>query len=242
MSVSTTTRRTVLAGLAASAVLAGQQRAADENVLRFQFKDGSQRWLPGLSDYSADASRLNFTAEIRQVPPNYPAELRAYYLESHNTPDDLFMFLKRELSTLDGVETNRDYSVSIHVGFFSNVTDGGVGIGGSPGSDVYLKAGVSLAEPIAVLQDRARYVGLSVDKGQQAQSGSDIQILSTIENGQPPAEGAQPYVFLERVLHFPRLVRTDDRGALWITVGIESGFEGVTGIYFYEIIVTLRPR
>ena len=170
MSVSTTTRRTVLAGLAASAVLAGQQRAADEKVLRFQFKDGSQRWLPGLSDYSADASRLNFTAEIRQVPPNYPAELRAYYLESHNTPDDLFMFLKRELSTLDGVETNRDYSVSIHVGFFSNVTDGGVGIGGSPGSDVYLKAGVSLAEPIAVLQDRGRYVGLSVDKGQQAKA------------------------------------------------------------------------
>jgi hypothetical protein len=28
---------------------------------------------------------------------------------------------------------------------------------------------------------------------------------------------------------------------LWITVGIESGFEGLTGIYFYEIIVTLRP-
>ncbi len=126
MSFTKTTRRTVLAGLAASAVLAGQQRTTDEKVLRFQFTDGSQRWLPGLSDYLTDTTRLNFTAEIRQVPPNYPAELRAYYLESHNTPDDLFMFLKRELSTLDGVETNRDYSVSVHVGFFSNAANGGL--------------------------------------------------------------------------------------------------------------------
>ena len=31
-------------------------------------------------------------------------------------------------------------------------------------------------------------------------------------------------------------------GVLWITVGAESGFEGLTGIYFYEIIVTLRSQ
>ncbi len=93
-----------------------------------------------------------------------------------------------------------------------------------------------------MLEDSGRYVGLNIDKGQQGQSGRDIQILSTIENGQTPVEGERPYVFVERVLNFPTLVRTDGRGALWITVGIESAFEGVTGIYFYEIIVTLRPR
>ncbi len=241
MPLNKVSRRSLLAGLATGAVLAAQGQP-DEKVLRFRFTDGSQRWIPGLADYSSQASKLNFTAEIRQVPPNYPAELRAYYLESHNKPDDLFMFLKRELSSLDGVEPNRDYSVSIHTGFFSNATDGGVGIGGSPGSSVYLKAGVSVAEPLAVLQDDGRYIGLSLDKGQQSQSGRDIHAISTIENGQPAEQEGRPFVFLERVLNFPSLVRTDDRGVLWITVGTESGFEGVTGIYYYEIIVTLRPR
>ncbi|HYO82430.1 MAG TPA: hypothetical protein VES20_13585 [Bryobacteraceae bacterium] len=152
------------------------------------------------------------------------------------------MFLKKELSASDGIEPDRSYGVSIHVGYLSNAPSGGTaGIGGSPGESVYLKAGISLVEPVAILEAERSYVQLNVDKGDQSQSGRDLQVVSTIENGHPP-QPDQPYVYVERVHHLPAPVRTDRRGVLWVTVGVESGFEGVTGIYFYEIIVTLRPQ
>lgn len=235
-------RRQILAGVGAGAVLNQilQGQSAGERVFRYVFNQESHGWIPGLSDYSLEATDLRFTAELRPFPPNFRTDFRAYYLQSRNTPDDLFMFLKKELSTEDGIEPDRTYGISIHVGFLSNAPSGaGPGIGGSPGASVFLKAGVSLLEPVAILDADRSYVGLSVDKGSQSQGGRDLQVVSTIENGYPQVPD-QPYAYLERVHHFPNPVRTDRRGALWITVGTESGFEGLTGIYFYEIIVTLR--
>lgn len=237
------TRRQLLAGIASSAVLiprSGHAQTGGEKVFRYTFNEETHGWIPGLCDYTLTAIALRFTAEVRQLPPNFQSDLRAYYLQSHNTPDDLFMFLKKELSAEDGIEPDRTYGVSIYVGFLSNAPSGLAGIGGSPGVSVQLKAGVSLLEPVAILETERLYVRLNLDKGDQDQSGRDLQVVSTIENGQEP-QANQPYVYLERVHHFPTPVQTDRRGVLWITVGTESGFEGLTGIYIYEIIVTLRP-
>ena len=243
MTAGALTRRRLLVGIGSSAALmttAGYAQTGGERVLRYTFNQESHGWIPGLCDYTLDATQLQFKAEVRQLPPNFQSDLRAYYLQSHNTPDDLFMFLKKELSASEGVEPNRTYGVSIHVGFLSNAPSGSAGIGGSPGASVVLKAGVSLLEPVAILDRERLYVRLNLDKGDQIESGRDLQVVSAIENGRPP-QADQPYVYLERVHHFPAPVQTDRRGVLWITVGAESGFEGLTGIYFYEIIVTLRP-
>jgi hypothetical protein len=238
------TRRNFLFSSATAAALSQMSRAQanEERIFQYAFDQETHSWIPGLSDYSLHATALRFTAEIRQVPWNELApDLRAYYIQSHNTPDDLFMFLKKELSASDGIEPNRAYGVSIHIGLFSNAPSDAAGIGGSPGGNVHLKAGVSLVEPVAILDTERLYVRLNLDKGSQDESGADLQIVSTIENGQP-LQVDQPYVYLERVHQVPTPVRTDDRAALWITVGTESGFEGLTGIYFHEIAVTLRPQ
>ena len=243
MTAGALTRRQLLVGIGSSTALmtnAGYAQTG-ESVLRYTFNQETHSWIPGLCDYKLDATELQFKAEVRQLPPKLQSDLRAYYLQCHNTPDDLFMFLKKELSASDGIEPNRTYGVSIHVGFLSNAPSGLAGIGGSPGASVVLKAGVSLLEPVAILDTERLYVRLNLDKGDQIQSGGDLQVVSTIENGQPP-QAIQPYVYLERVHHFPTFVHTDRRGVLWITVGAESGFEGLTGIYFYEIIVTLRSQ
>jgi hypothetical protein len=237
------TRRALFAGMGAVA-LAQISRAQtdDEKVFRYTFDQETHSWIPGLTDYTLGATALRFTAEIRQLPPNDANhDLRGYYLQSHNTPDDLFMFLKKELSASDGIEPDRTYNVSIHVRFLSNAPSDAVGVGGSPGASVLLKAGVSLTEPVAILEAERSYLRLNLDKGSQNESGSDLQVVSTIENGQPLQEN-QPYVYLERVHDFPTPIRTDERSALWITVGTESGFEGLTGIYYHEIIVTVRPH
>jgi peptide-methionine (S)-S-oxide reductase len=237
-------RRGLLAALTAGAALSTRKARAAfpaaEQVYAYTFNQDTNGWIPAMSDYSLSATQLRFTAEVRRLPGNFPSELRGYYLQSHNTPDDLFMYLKKELSSSDGVEADRSYGVSIYVSFLSNAPSGLAGIGGSPGENVYLKAGVSLVEPVAILEAEREFVKLNLDKGDQDQGGRDLQVVSIIANGQAPQEN-QPYVLLERLHHFPTVIRTDRRGVLWITVGIESGFEGLTGIYFYEIIVTLRP-
>jgi hypothetical protein len=243
MTTGTLSRRHLLVGCGSSLAFiktVGKAQTSGERVLTYTFNQETHSWIPGLCDYTLDATELRFTAEVRQLPPNFQSELRAYYLQSHNTPDDLFMFVKKELSSSDGIEPYRTYGVSIHVGFLSNAPSGLAGIGGSPGGSVVLKAGVSLLEPVAILDTERSYVRLNLDKGDQIESGRDLQVVSTFENGQAP-QANQPYVYLERVHHFPTPVQTDRRGVLWVTVGTESGFEGLTGIYIYEIIVTLRP-
>ncbi|HYZ86910.1 MAG TPA: hypothetical protein VE621_21010, partial [Bryobacteraceae bacterium] len=201
-------RRSFLAALASTPTwltTAKAQSSTREIVLQYDFVNTTHGWIPGLSDYSLSAAMLDFRAEIRRFPENFNTDLTAYYLSSHNTPDDLFMFIKKELSTRDGLEPNRRYGASIYIGFLSNApSGGGPGIGGSPGASVYLKAGLTPTEPIAILENGTR-VGINLDKGSQAQSGRDVQVVSTFENGQEQQQN-QPYVFVERVHHPPQPV------------------------------------
>lgn len=46
---------------------------------------------------------------------------------------------------------------------------------------MYRKAGVSLLEPVAILDKGQSYVGLNLDKGSQSEGGSDLQVVSNIE-------------------------------------------------------------
>ena len=164
-------------------------------VLRYTFHQETHSWIPGLCDYSLDATALRFKAEVRKLPDNFPSDLRAYYLQSHNTPDDLFMFLKKELSASDGIEPDRTYGVSIHVGFLSNAPSGLAGIGGSPGEDVVLKAGVSLLEPVASGVAQPLPVGpLFWKKSQVAEVGKfDAEDQIVEENVEFTANLAPPF-------------------------------------------------
>ena len=50
-----------------------------------------------------------------------------------------------------------------------------------------------------------------------------------------------PYVSLERSHEHSHVVTASDDGELWLLVGTDSGFEGLTGMYYQEIHVTLQP-
>jgi hypothetical protein len=112
-------------------------------------------------------------------------------------------------------------------------------VGGAPGESVYFKAGVSLDEPVPTLMN-ADFVTLSVDKGNQASGGKNAGAVGNIANG-IPCDQPSRFVLIDRLYHHPELVRTDSRGQLWVIVGTDSGYEGLTALYYYQIIVTLRP-
>jgi hypothetical protein len=210
-----------------------------EIVLVDDFDRGSHGWLPGFSDYSLRIGDLRMLAELRPLPDEISAGRSGYYIQGMNRSDDIFMFLKKHVSGTDGLEPGQAYRVSFDIRFASNVPTGCFGIGGSPGESVYLKAGAAIDEPIAML-DPAGDIRLSTDKGQQANGGRDAGVVGTIGNGTPCEGSSYPYVRVRKQYAHPGEIRTDDRGSLWLLMGTDSGFEGLTGLYVESVIVRIN--
>lgn len=204
------------------------------------FRSGALGWEADFSDYStATAPVMDFASGIRTLP----AELgqgTGFFLQSANRSDDVFMFLRKKLTPADGIRPNQLYDVSFDIAFGSNA--GGTmcgGIGGAPGFSVFLKVGGAPVEPRPELTSDG-YYALSVDKGVQSQSGPAASVAGTIENGSDNCSGDAPFRSLLRSHQHP--VRANELGELWLLVGTDSGFEGLTRLYYQSIRARLAPR
>jgi hypothetical protein len=205
-----------------------------------------QGWEAGFAEYSREMTGMQLKAEIRQLPPELEIAGKGFYLQGINHSDDLFMFLKRRLGPEDGVVPNQEYRVKFTIVFASNAPSGAVGIGGPPGEAVFLRAGASAIEPEVYFDPDTGYYLMNVDKGQQGDSGNGTaaSLIGNIANGLSPEEidmENPPYVSLVRQHEHPYTVTASPDGELWLLVGTDSGFMGLTGIYYQSIAVTLTP-
>jgi hypothetical protein len=86
---------------------------------------------------------------------------------------------------------------------------------------------------------------MNVDKGAgNSGNGTAASITGNIANGLSPEEidmANPPYVSLVRQHEHPHTVTASPDGELWLLVGTDSGFMGLTGIYYQSIDVTLTP-
>ena len=155
------------------------------------------------------------------------------------------MFLKRRLGTDDGVVPGQEYRIKFTIDFASNAPSGAAGIGGSPGESVFLKAGASTVEPEVYLDPAINYYLMNVNKGSgNSDSGEAASVTGHIANGLSADEidmENPPYVSLKRQHEHRYTVTASPDGELWLLVGTDSGFEGLTGIYYQRIAVTLNP-
>lgn len=211
----------------------------------FDFNEGTEGWIGGISDYPAEQfSELQFLAGVQSLPPELRITGNALYLQSNNTPDDLFTFLKRRLTTADGIRPGQAYWLQFEIYLASRAPSGCPGVGGSPGESVYLKAGGSDVEPLP-RTGSDNYVRLNVDKGEQSGDGPAASVVSNLANGIPcdliPDLTNVPYILLKRTHTHPFPVTASAGGELWLLVGHESGFEALTSVYFLEFSVTLFP-
>jgi hypothetical protein len=228
----------VLVGLTIYAVVTG---ISSSMRLEFDFRQGAQGWEAGFAEYSPEMEGMMLDGEIRPLPSELGINGTGYYLQGMNHSDDLFMFLKRRLGTDDGVVPGQEYRVMFTIVFASNAPGGAVGIGGSPGESVYLKAGASEVEPeVYVDSDTGCYV-MNVDKGAgNSGSGTAASVVGNIANGLFAEEDPR-YISLERQHEHQHTVNASPDGELWLLVGTDSGFEGLTGIYYQSVAVTLSP-
>lgn len=228
----------LLSGLCSSA------SAQNSNVtLSFDFRRGALGWQAGFADYSTKTNfdSFEFQSEIRSLPAELQPTGTGFYIQGHNREDDLFMFLKRKLGPADGIVAGQKYQLYFTIVVASNAPTGCFGAGGAPGEAVGLKAGASAIEPIPVL-DVAGTWRMNVNKG-EPQGPGDLVVtrVSSIANGLPCNLQSRPYVTLFRHNLHQSLVTASSAGELWLLLGTDSGFEGLTGLYYQSVDVLLVP-
>lgn len=203
--------------------------------LTYEFEENMEEWMGGFSDLPEEGQDI-YELEISHspIPEETNATGNAIKVQGHNRSDDLFMFLKKHIS---GLEPATRYQVVYDLELASQYPESSIGIGGSPGGSVYLKVGATIVEPTIELDDSTNHLQMNIDKGNQSQEGADMYNIGTIG-----IEGEDfKYQLIERTnLDRPFEVTTDNDGGLWLIVGTDSGFEGLTVLYYKTIKVSLK--
>ncbi|NIM94782.1 MAG: hypothetical protein GTO18_13870 [Anaerolineales bacterium] len=198
----------------------------------YDFEEDDEGWAMGFADLPVDAdlSLYELDSGWRELPP----ELDGFgiYMQGHNRSDDLFMYLKVQV---DGLDPNTTYQVIFDIDPATAVPEGLMGIGGSPGESVYVKAGATVEEP-EVFADKDGWIRINIDKGNQATEGEDMINLGNIAHSDVVEEEIGQYKIkpLDNDDR-PFIVTTGEEGTLWFIVGTDSGFEGLTAVYYDKI-------
>lgn len=205
----------------------------------YDFTSTAEGWSADFADYSPGSNDMQLQARIAPLPPG-TANGNAYFMQGMNRSDDLYMFLKRRLGPADGITAGQRYSVQTSVTFWTNSSAECFGVGGSPGGSVYLKAGASTVEPRVYLDTADNHFRVTLDKGNQSGGGTEATVLGNIDNGLPCDSGN--WVKVTRSSSTTLTVQADANGYLWLNTGTDSGYEGLTQLYYSSISATLTAR
>jgi len=200
----------------------------------FDFSQGQGDWQGDFTDFPTNASDSSYSLQFSYTdrPANLGANIKSIMVSGHNYSDDLFMFMKRKIT---GLSPNTDYTIVFDIELASNAPKGAVGIGGAPGESVFLKAGATGIEPKKVIEGD-QYT-LNVDKGNQSVSGETTVVLGNIAVDYDTKE----YALITRTNAGSNassfIAKSSSKGELWLIVGTDSGFEGLTTLYYTKIDV-----
>jgi hypothetical protein len=207
----------------------------------YSFERGPHDFEAVFADLPVDGQDI-YELDFSWAP--LPAPLAARHglrLTGHNRSDDLAMFV---VAPVGGLRPEQDYRVELELELASNVPTGCVGIGGSPGDSVYLKLGVSGTRPATVVVDEGGFptLRMNIDIGSQSQGGADAVVVGTLANTQDceDLDNARWELMTVSTQGQPLSARTDADGVLWVLAGTDSGFEGLTRVYYTALRVRLE--
>ncbi|MBA2492701.1 MAG: hypothetical protein H0V34_13740 [Gammaproteobacteria bacterium] len=202
----------------------------DEQTFRFDFSQSAPGWSVGFADLpQGQDGFFELIFDLRPLLPDLNPNRNGLFISGNNRSDDLFMFVRRRIT---GLQPNQTYLVDFSVGIGSEAGNDCIGAGGSPA--ITLKAGASVVQPVAT-PDANGFLRMNIDNGNQTVGGADMQVLGNIGVN---VDCVNP-VFAPKRLESStaRLfqVQTGDDGSLWLVVGTDSGFEGVTRLFYTRI-------
>ena len=205
----------------------------------YTFDNDDEGWVTGFADLPADYDQTMY--ELDSAWTELPDDLSGHgiFMQGNNRSDDLFMFLKREV---DGLEPGATYRATFRLILASDVPPGLVGVGGSPGESVYVKVGATTEEPL-IVEDASGWLRMDIDKGNQATEGEDMINIGDMANPKLTSGSTGSYELMEQHSSGRAFeVTADENGAIWFIAGTDSGFEGLTILYYDTITVVLEEK
>ncbi len=201
----------------------------------YDFNLGAQNWQVAYSDYPADYEQIEIYERehgIRPLPAGFSGQ--GLMISGHNHSADLFMFMKRRIS---GLTPSTRYKANVNLSFLSNIGIGCYGAGGSPGESVYMKFGYAETEPM----QEGYY--LNVPKGNQAEGGAQAKVIGNIATkGANCEDTAYKNKTIKTSVAQELEFTTNADGSIWIFIGTDSGFEGLTTLYYRSVELTFNAR
>ncbi|MDZ5471529.1 protease complex subunit PrcB family protein [Bacillus sp. 31A1R] len=215
-------------------------KSKEKNIeLSYDFTKELNGWVGDFADLPVNYEKEQYELQfgLHSIPVKGEVLRKGLLLSGMNRSDDLFMFAKKKLGKSDGLQPNTTYNLNMEVEFYTNVDPGLVGVGGSPGEGVHVKAGASNVEPKPTkLGNDWR---MNINKGEQATSGTNGMVIGDIAK---LSETGESYEKKKLQLTTPMKVKTNSKGELWVFFGTDSGFEGKTTLYYSNVKVKLEKR
>lgn len=220
--------RSAIAGFIVATIFGcSMEDVASDFVLltyEYDFAQSDHGWTGMFSNYAmSDSVEDELRFEYTDLPSNLGTE-KAMMFFGNNLDGDLFMFMKKQIT---GLRADTEYTIAFDIEFASNVYSSL----GSQATNVYLKAGASTSEPEKILNGDIYLPNF--DKGSLSGSGSDMMVIGDIskEEDNNPGYGIVNRNNTKAAFN----AKSNAAGELWLIVGVDSGFEGITTIYFTNI-------
>lgn len=207
----------------------------DKKEWMFDFNDDLEGFEEIFADYHDDGNNLD-TYEMafgRELIPVGTNASQGLFITAQNRSDDLFMGFYKKLT---GLKSSVTYKLKITFKLATNEEAGSIGVGGSPAESVYVKAGAANQEPKIELDDQQVY-RLNIDKGNQAEGSTSIPVVSNMAKPEGSPAG---YVIKELSVEVEVSSATD--GSLYLLLGTDSAFEGLTRYYLDDIKVIATQK
>lgn len=233
--------RTMAAALAALSIAACDDTTGpDDGAVAFtwDFAAATHGWAANFADYPVGEDDFY---ELESGHAALPAPLdptrKGLLVAGNNHSDDLLMYITRRV---DGLEPATRYRVRYEVQVATNAPKGCAGVGSPPGEAVYVKSGAAGVAPERVADD-ANHWRLSVDIGNQGADGSHGITIGDVANTN--TDCTAPVYELKTLSSAPRVLEVvaNAAGEAWLIVGIDSGFEATTRLWYTRIEARLTP-
>jgi hypothetical protein len=211
----------------------GNDTATDYSDFNFDFSLDDHDWQSFFADYPAhEESFFELDFGWKNQPLPLDTTVKTLMISGNNHSDDLFMGIYRKVENLI---PGAVYKVTFEISMASNVATGSVGVGGSP--DLSLGVGGMYYQPDTLRDNDGWYRPNFMSLLQSHESNSTLKVAGTIG----VSDTTTQYTVIHRDnLDAPMNLKVSNQGELYLMIAVDSGFEGITKLYFKSVHIRLE--
>jgi len=196
---------------------------------------GMENWMSFFSDYpEGEENFYELIFESSNLPEPLDTNLKALKISGNNHSDDLFSAVYRKF---DGLQPNKNYSITFDIDFASNAPTNAFGVGGSP--DLSIGAGGISYVPKNTLDSNIQHYQPNFESKLQGHLSNEVfQVLGTIGVSDIIPT---PFMIINRNnLNNPIEVMSNSDGEVWLMIATDSGYEATTTLYYTSIKISFK--